>query len=419
MKARKKYVYFFGNKKADGKAVMKNLLGGKGANLAEMTNLGIPVPAGFTITTEVCAEYYRNNKKYPSGLRDQVEKNLALVEKTMGATFGSDTNPLLVSVRSGAPVSMPGMMDTILNLGLNDRVVLGIIKKTRDERFAYDSYRRFVQMYANVVMKMNISKLEHLLEEKKHQKGITLDNEMTALDWKDLVYAFKAKIKEYTGKDFPDDPREQLWGAIGAVFNSWMTKRAIEYRRINTISEDLGTAVNVQSMVFGNMGNDSATGVAFTRDPGNGEDKFYGEYLVNAQGDDVVAGIRTPSPINTESRSEHNKNLPVLEDLMPKAYKELFAIQKKLENHYKDMQDIEFTIEKGRLFMLQCRIGKRNGPAAVRIAVDMVKEKLITKEMAVMRVTPAQIDELLHPMIDPKAEKDAKLIAKGLPAGPG
>ncbi|OGQ07641.1 MAG: pyruvate, phosphate dikinase [Deltaproteobacteria bacterium RIFCSPLOWO2_12_FULL_40_28] len=417
MKARKKYVYFFGNKKADGKAVMKNLLGGKGANLAEMTNLGIPVPAGFTITTEVCAEYYRNNKKYPSGLRDQVEKNLALVEKTMGATFGSDTNPLLVSVRSGAPVSMPGMMDTILNLGLNDRVVLGIIKKTRDERFAYDSYRRFVQMYANVVMKMNISKLEHLLEEKKHQKGITLDNEMTALDWKDLVYAFKAKIKEYTGKDFPDDPREQLWGAIGAVFNSWMTKRAIEYRRINTISEDLGTAVNVQSMVYGNMGNDSATGVAFTRDPSTGEKVFFGEYLINAQGEDVVAGIRTPQPINIAAKKRSGVNLPSMEETLPKCYRELVSIYKTLEKHYRDMQDIEFTIQQGKLWMLQTRNGKRTAQAAIKIAVDMVREKMIRQEEGILRVQPNQLDQLLHPQLDPKASKH--VIAKGLPASPG
>lgn len=417
MKARKKYVYFFGNKKADGKATMKNLLGGKGANLAEMTNLGISVPAGFTITTEVCAEYYHNNKKYPSGLRDQVEKNLALVEKAMGASFGSDENPLLVSVRSGAPVSMPGMMDTILNLGLNDRVVLGIIKKTGDERFAYDSYRRFVQMYANVVMKMDISKLEHLLEEKKHQKGITLDNEMSALDWKDLVYAFKAKIKEHTGKDFPDDPREQLWGAIGAVFSSWMTKRAIEYRRINNISEDLGTAVNVQSMVYGNMGNNSATGVAFTRDPSTGEKVFFGEYLINAQGEDVVAGIRTPQPINIAAKKRSGINLPSMEETLPQCYRQLVSIYKTLEKHYRDMQDIEFTIQQGKLWMLQTRNGKRTAQAAIKIAVDMVKEKMIRQEEGILRVKPEQLDQLLHPQLDPKAQKN--VIAKGLPASPG
>ncbi|MFH0839498.1 MAG: pyruvate, phosphate dikinase [Candidatus Omnitrophota bacterium] len=428
-----KYVYSFGGGKADGNESMKNLLGGKGANLAEMAGhlkLRLPVPPGFTITTDVCIHYYKNKKTYPKELKAQVTKALSKVEHLMDKKFGDRANPLLVSVRSGARKSMPGMMETVLNVGLTEKTIPGIVKLSGDERFVYDAYRRLIMMYSDVVMEKAAGiepeegkgirkQLESIMNEMKKSKNYKTDTDLKVGDLKKLTTLFKERIKSVLNKPFPDDPHEQLWGAVSAVFASWNGKRAIAYRKIEGIPDEWGTAVNVQSMVFGNLGNESATGVAFTRDPGNGENKFYGEYLINAQGEDVVAGTRTPSPINNESRSDHNKKLPTLEELMPKAYKELFAIQKKLENHYKDMQDIEFTIEKGRLFMLQCRIGKRNGPAAVRIAVDMVKEKLITNEMAVMRVTPAQIDELLHPMIDPKAEKDGDLIAKGLPAGPG
>jgi pyruvate,orthophosphate dikinase len=410
-----KYVYFFGDGKADGKAEMKNLLGGKGANLAEMTSIGLPVPPGFTISTEVCTEFYENNRNYPAGLKDEVEMNLAEVEKLMGKSFGDPENPLLVSVRSGARASMPGMMDTILNLGLNDITVQGVIKQSRDERFAYDAYRRFVQMYSDVVMGMEKEILEHLLEHKKEAKGVHLDTELTAEDWKDLVGKFKAEIKKHLAKDFPEDPQEQLWGAIGAVFGSWMNQRAITYRRLNNIPADWGTAVNVQSMVFGNMGDDCATGVAFTRDPSTGENYFYGEYLVNAQGEDVVAGIRTPQPINKAKGS--SKDLPPMEDVMPECYTQLARIRDILEKHYKDMQDIEFTIETGKLFMLQTRNGKRTACAAIKIAVDMVAEGLIDEKTAVQRVAPSQLDQLLHPSLDPKAPK--KKIAKGLPASPG
>ena len=428
-----KYVYSFGGGKADGNESMKNLLGGKGANLAEMAGhpkLKLPVPPGFTITTELCTYYYKNDKTYPKILKEQVAKALEKVEKLMAKKFGDPGNPLLVSVRSGARKSMPGMMETVLNVGLTETTIPGIVKLTGNERFVYDAYRRLIMMYSDVVMEKAAGiepeegkgirkQLEGIMDEVKRKKGYKIDTDMNVDDLKKLARLFKDRIKEVLKKPFPDEPEEQLWGGISAVFSSWNGKRAIAYRKIESIPDEWGTAVNVQSMVFGNMGNDSATGVAFTRDPGNGESKFYGEYLINAQGEDVVAGIRTPSPINKESKSEHNKDLKTLEELMPKAYRELFVIQNKLEKHYRDMQDIEFTIEKGRLFMLQCRIGKRNGPAAVRIAVDMMKEKLIDKETAVMRVTPAQIDELLHPMIDPAAERGAKIIAKGLPAGPG
>jgi len=410
-----KYVYFFGNGKAEGRADMKNLLGGKGANLAEMTSIGLPVPPGFTISTEVCTYYYANGETYPASLNDEVEANLKQVEQIMERTFGDAKNPLLVSVRSGARASMPGMMDTILNLGLNDTTVQGIIAQSGDERFAYDAYRRFVQMYSDVVMGMDKHALEHLLELKKAEKNVHLDTDLTAADWKDLVAQFKAAIKQELGQEFPEDPKQQLWGAIGAVFGSWMNQRAITYRKLNNIPADWGTAVNVQSMVFGNMGDDCATGVAFTRDPSTGENYFYGEYLVNAQGEDVVAGIRTPQPINNHQKKPGD--LPSMEEVLPECYHQLADIRAILEKHYKDMQDIEFTIEKGKLFMLQTRNGKRTATAAIKVAVDMVAEGLIDEKTAVLRVAPSQLDQLLHPSLDPKAEK--KVIAKGLPASPG
>ena len=410
-----KYVYFFGDGKAEGKGDMKNLLGGKGANLAEMTSIGLPVPAGFTITTEVCTEFYKNNRQYPAELKREVEEKLKQVETLMGKKFGDRKNPLLVSVRSGARASMPGMMDTVLNLGLNDETVQGIIEQSGDPRFAYDSYRRFIQMYSDVVMEMDGDILEHLLEQKKEARGVQLDTELTADDLKDLVVKFKQQVKEELGRDFPENPEEQLWGAIGAVFGSWMNPRAITYRKLNNIPAEWGTAVNVQSMVYGNMGDDCATGVAFTRDPSTGENYFYGEYLVNAQGEDVVAGIRTPQPIN---KAKHKPgDLPAMEDVLPDCYAQLAKIRDILEKHYKDMQDIEFTIEKGKLYMLQTRNGKRTANAAVKIAVDMVKEGLIGDKEAVLRVEPSQLDQLLHPSLDPKASKT--VIAKGLPASPG
>jgi len=428
-----KYVYSFGGGKADGNESMKNLLGGKGANLAEMAghpSLRLPVPPGFTITTEVCTHYYANKRSYPKELKIQLEKALAQIEKLMGKKFGDAGNPLLISVRSGARRSMPGMMDTVLNVGLNDVTVQGIIKQTQNPRFAYDAYRRLIMMYADVVMEKaegiepkggkGIRKiLDEKLGQLKQQRGYSLDTQITAEELKGLVAEFKQTVKDVLGKPFPDDPMQQLWGGVGAVFMSWNGKRAVEYRRIEKIPDEWGTAVNVQSMVFGNMGDDSATGVAFTRNPGNGENSFYGEYLVNAQGEDVVAGIRTPGPINEYSKNDQSKSLPTLENLMPTLYKQLFDIQKRLEKHYKDMQDIEFTIEKGTLYMLQCRVGKRNGVAAVRMATEMVKEKLIDAKTALMRVGPNQLVELLLPMIDPKAEAGTVPIAKGLPAGPG
>lgn len=428
-----KYVYFFGGGKADGKTEMKNLLGGKGANLAEMAghkNLRLPVPPGFTITTEVCTWYYKNKKKYPSGLKEQVNKALKEVEKIMGKKFGDSRNPLLVSVRSGARKSMPGMMETVLNVGLTSKTLPGLIKQSKDERFAYDAYRRLITMYSDVVMEkaagiepkedMGIRKqLEKIMDHIKKEKGITNDVDLNASDLKKICELYKKKIKEVLGKNFPDEAMEQLWGGIGAVFQSWNGKRAISYRRIEDIPDEWGTAVNVQTMVFGNMGENSATGVAFTRNPGNGDNSFYGEYLMNAQGEDVVAGIRTPAPINSYSQSEHNKDLQTLEKKMPQAYKQLHDIRNRLEKHYRDMQDLEFTIENSRLFMLQTRTGKRNGPAAVKMALDMYKEKSINKETAVSRVTPNQLDELLHPIIDPGSEKTKKPLTKGLPAGPG
>lgn len=426
----KKYVYFFGGKKAEGKADMKSLLGGKGANLAEMVNIGLPVPAGFTITTEVCTAYYKNNKKYPRELEKQVKEALAKVEKQMGAKFGDLQNPLLLSVRSGARASMPGMMETILNVGLNNETREALIKKTNNPRFVYDSHRRLIQMYSDVVMEKAAGlepeegkgvrqQLEKELHKMKETRGIHLDTDLTADDLKELVEIYKAKVKEVLGKPFPEDPMEQLWGAISAVFQSWMGKRAKSYRRIEGIPDDWGTAVNVQAMVFGNTGENSATGVAFTRNPATGQNYFYGEWLTNAQGEDVVAGIRTPNPINEVGKSEHTEHLPSLEAAMPKTYQALHKMERLLEKHYRDMLDIEFTIEDGTLYMLQCRVGKRNGPAAVKMALDMYKEKLITKEEAVMRVQPSQLDELLHPIIDPAVELHTKVFTKGLPAGPG
>lgn len=412
-----KYVYFFGDGKADGTKEMKNLLGGKGANLAEMTNLGIPVPAGFTISTDVCTSYYENNYQYPRELEAEVKEALEKVEKVMGAKFGDKENPLLVSVRSGARSSMPGMMDTVLNLGLNDETVQGLIKKTNNIRFGYDCYRRFVAMYGDVVLglkpvgKDDVDPFEEILEKKKKVRGVEFDTELNADDLKDLVDEFKNAIKEKTGHPFPENPVEQLWGAIGAVFKSWNNERAIVYRKLNNIPGHWGTAVNVQSMVYGNMGEDCATGVAFTRNPATGEKEMYGEFLVNAQGEDVVAGIRTP------------QEMEKIKDIMPEVYKQLRDIFNKLEQHYKEMQDMEFTIQNGRLWFLQTRAGKRTGFAAFRIAVDMVEEGLIDEKEALLRVEPNQLNQLLRPVFDLKqkdeAIKSGKLIAKGLNAGPG
>jgi pyruvate,orthophosphate dikinase len=426
----KKYVYFFGGKKAEGEADMKNLLGGKGANLAEMVNIGLPVPAGFTLSTEVCTAYYENNKNYPQELKKQVEDCLKRTEKEMGAIFGDKDNPLLVSVRSGARASMPGMMETVLNVGLNDITREGLIKKTNNPRFVYDSQRRLIQMYSDVVMEkaagiepeegMGVrNQLERELHKMKESKGYKSDTQLSAEDLKHLIDIYKEKVKEVLGQPFPEDAMEQLWGAISAVFQSWMGKRAISYRRFENIPDEWGTAVNVQSMVFGNMGDSSATGVAFTRNPATGENYFYGEWLANAQGEDVVAGIRTPNPINEIGKNEHTMHLASLETSMPEVYKELNKIQHTLETHYRNMLDIEFTIQDQKLYMLQCRVGKRNGPAAVKMALDMYNEKLITKEEAVTRVEPSQLDELLHPILDPKAEIGLVPMAKGLPAGPG
>ena len=409
------YVYSFGENKADGDGSMRELLGGKGANLAEMTSIGLPVPPGFTLTTEVCKAFYDNDRNYPSGLQEDVAEAMTVLEKRMSKGFGDRENPLLVSVRSGAPASMPGMMDTVLNLGLNDETIQGVIKQSNDPRFAYDSYRRFIQMYANVVKGMDGEILENILEKTKEARGVEQDTELSADDLQKLVVEFKDCYKKTLQEPFPDDPNEQLWGAIGAVFGSWMNPRAVTYRKLHAIPADWGTAVNVQGMVFGNMGNDCATGVAFTRDPATGENYFYGEYLVNAQGEDVVAGIRTPQPINRAKQKEGD--LPAMEDVMPESYAQLVNIRSILEKHYKDMQDIEFTIEKGKLYMLQTRTGKRTAHAAIRIAVDMVEEELIDEKTAVLRVDPEQLDQLLHPSLDPKADK--MVIAKGLPASPG
>ncbi len=416
-----KYVYFFGSGKADGRGDMKELLGGKGAGLAEMMNLGLPVPPGFTITTDVCGWYYANGRRYPKELKKQVQDAVTRVEAIMGRGFGSHERPLLFSVRSGARDSMPGMMDTVLNLGLSDKTVEGLASETGNPRFAWDSYRRFVQMYGDVVMGMKpqsdkeADPFELIIEDVKHKKGVKQDVELEIADLQELVERFKRMVVDRTGNHFPTDPEEQLWGAIGAVFNSWENDRAKIYRKLNNISAAGGTAVNVQSMVFGNLGDDCATGVAFTRDPSTGERRFFGEYLVNAQGEDVVAGIRTPNPINVAGKEQDGQ--VSLEEAMPAAYRELVKIYQKLEKHYRDMQDIEFTIERGRLFMLQTRNGKRTAQAAIRIAVDMVKEKLITPQEAVLRVHPEQLDQLLHRRFDPKAPK--KVLAKGLNASPG
>lgn len=435
--SKKKYVYLFGDKKADGNTKMKNLLGGKGANLAEMSLIGVPVPPGFTITTEICTLYNEKGKDYAVNLiKENVESSVAFIEDIMGMKFGDKENPLLVSVRSGARASMPGMMDTVLNLGMNDEAVEGLVKKTGNERFAWDSYRRFVQMYGDVVLGMKpeskeaADPFEIIIEKLKKKKKVELDTDLTADDLKELVKQFKAAVKKQTGKDFPDSPWEQLWGAIMAVFDSWMNERAILYRRLNKIPDEWGTAVNVQAMVFGNMGDTSATGVAFTRDAATGENIFNGEYLINAQGEDVVAGIRTPQQITLEgsrrwaalqgvSEKDRKEKYPSLEESMPELYKELFDVQNKLEKHYRDMQDLEFTIQEGKLWLLQTRNGKRTGQAMVKMALDMLKEKLITKDEAIMRVEPEKLDELLHPVFDTKALKSAKLMTKGLPASPG
>jgi pyruvate,orthophosphate dikinase len=425
-----KYVYGFGGGKADGKADMKELLGGKGANLAEMANLGIPVPPGFTITTEVCNYYYKHKKSYPPQIKNDVKKALANVETIMKAKFGDPENPLLLSIRSGARSSMPGMMETVLNVGLNEKTVKGLIAKTGNERFAYDAYRRLIMMYSDVVMEKAAGiepkegkgvrmQLEHAMDTMKKKRGIVQDTDLTGADLKELTKIFKTKVKQVLGKEFPDDPYEQLWGGIGAVFHSWNGKRAISYRRIEGIPDEWGTAVSVQSMVFGNMGDHSATGVAFTRNPATGDSNFYGEWLVNAQGEDVVAGTRTPNPLNIKNKTDDTKHLKSLEEAMPKLYKEIVGIRNRLEKHYKDMQDIEFTIQEGRLWMLQTRTGKRNGAAAIKVAVEMVKEGLISEKTAVLRVRPSQLDELLHDMLDPAEERKARVLAKGLPAGPG
>ncbi|WP_419646564.1 pyruvate, phosphate dikinase [Victivallis vadensis] len=428
--AEKKYVYSFGAGKSEGDGSMKELLGGKGANLAEMASLGLPVPPGFTITTECCVDYFRNGSELPSGVEKQVKNALAKVEKAMGMKFGDAKNPLLVSCRSGARSSMPGMMETVLNVGLSTKTIPGLIAKTGNERFVYDAYRRLIMMYSDVVMekaegiepaegKAIRRQLDGMMEELKEKRGYASDTDLTVDDLKLLCDQFKIQIRKTLKKEFPDDAMAQLWGGVGAVLKSWNGKKAVSYRRIEGIPDEWGTAVNVQSMVFGNMGDTSATGVAFTRDPATGDNKFYGEWLVNAQGEDVVAGTRTPNPLNNDTRNEQNKALKSMEELYPELYKQLFDIRCKLEAHYHDMLDIEFTIQEGKLFMLQCRVGKRTGTAALNMAMDMLGEKMIDEKTAVMRVSPAQLDELLHPILDPKAEKKFEVIAKGLPAGPG
>ena len=411
-----KWVYSFGGGSSDGSAAMKNLLGGKGANLAEMASLGLPVPPGFTLTTDVCTAYYDLGEAYPEGLTEQVDDALKMLEQKTGKVFGDAANPLLVSVRSGARASMPGMMDTVLNLGLSEVTVQGLAAKAGD-RFAYDSYRRFIQMYSNVVLGLRHDTFEYILDDYKDSQGFDLDTEMEAEDWKTIVSQYKDAVQDKLGKPFPDDPREQLWGAIGAVFGSWMNDRAILYRKLNDIPAEWGTAVNVQSMVFGNMGETSATGVAFTRDPSTGENTFYGEFLTNAQGEDVVAGIRTPAPISRARADELKSDEAPLEEVMPAVYKQLTEVADTLEAHYRDMQDIEFTVEDDTLYMLQTRTGKRTAAAALKIAVDMANEGLITQDEAVLRLEPAQLDQLLHPTISPNAARD--VVVKGLPASPG
>ena len=412
-----KWVYNFGKDKNEGDATMRNLLGGKGCNLAEMAGLGLPVPPGFTITTEVCTAYYDNDKNYPAELESQVQDALNQVEKSMDAKFGDAENPLLVSVRSGARVSMPGMMDTVLNLGLNDETVKGLEAQSGDARFAWDSYRRFIQMYGDVVLGVDHHEFEDVIDTFKRDNDLRQDTDIDADGWKEVVASFKALVQEEIGKPFPADPKEQLWGAISAVFNSWMVPRAVTYRKIHEISDKWGTAVNVQSMVFGNMGEDCATGVAFTRDPSTGENYFYGEYLINAQGEDVVAGIRTPQSLTKYGREKESSDLPSMEETMPEVFAQLDEVRLNLEKHYRDVQDLEFTVQKGKLFMLQTRSGKRTAKAALKIAVDMVEEGLIDTEEALMRVDPQSLDQLLHPTLDPNAKKE--IITRGLPASPG
>ena len=425
-----KYVYYFGPQGTEGDASMKNTLGGKGANLAEMAKLGLPVPAGFTISTEFCTVYFAQGRQFPQSLRDEVAAALAKVEQAMGMRYGDPENPLLISCRSGARRSMPGMMETVLNVGLCSATIPGLIKKTGNERFVWDAYRRLIMMYCDVVMEKAEDilpeegkgirvQLEKLMERLKKRRKAKADTDLSAKDLKKLCADFKKKVVEVLGREFPDDPQEQLWGAIGAVFKSWQGRRAVSYRKIEGIPEQWGTACNVQSMVFGNMGDSSATGVAFTRNPATGENKFYGEWLVNAQGEDVVAGIRTPNPLNEATKSDQNRHLPSLETEMPELYRQLDQIRTTLERHYKDMQDIEFTIQEGKLYMLQCRVGKRTGTAALNMAMDMLGEGLIDEQTAVLRVEPTQLDELLHPIVDPQAEKSVKPFVAGLPAGPG
>ncbi len=411
------WVYSFGGGKADGRSEMRELLGGKGANLAEMASLGLPVPPGFTITTEVCTNFYDNARTYPAELKAAVQAALQQIEVETGRKFGDPKAPLLVSVRSGARVSMPGMMDTVLNLGLNDATVAGLAADSGSDRFAWDSYRRFIQMYADVVMGVDHGLFEERIELRKDEKGVYLDTDLDADDWKALTEAFKQIVLEALDTPFPESPEDQLWGAVGAVFQSWQTQRAVTYRRLHEIPESWGTAVNVQAMVFGNMGDTSATGVAFTRDPSTGEKLFYGEFLVNAQGEDVVAGIRTPQSLTIQGREAQGSDLPSMEEAMPEVFGQLLEVQARLERHYRDMQDIEFTVERGRLWMLQTRSGKRTAKAAIRIAVEMAKEGLIGQDEAVLRVDPASLDQLLHPMLDPDAERT--LLARGLPASPG
>ena len=412
-----KWIYFFGDGSAEGRGEQKELLGGKGAGLAEMSGLGIPVPPGFTLTTEACIHYHANEKNYPDGLEEQFAEQLHRLEELQGRKFGDPQNPLLLSVRSGGPVSMPGMMDTVLNLGLNDDTVAGLARQAGDERFAYDSYRRFIQMFGSVVLGVEHHYLEEILELHKEDRGVDLDTELDADDWRVVISAYQDKIVEITGDPFPQDPKDQLWAAVGAVFGSWMNQRAITYRRLHGLPADWGTAVNIQAMVFGNMGDDCATGVAFTRNPSTGENEFYGEYLVNAQGEDVVAGIRTPQHLTIRGKEDNASNLPAMEEVMPEVFAELMDVRSVLEKHYRDMQDVEFTVQRGKLYMLQTRGGKRTANAAIRIAVEMVGEGLINQTEAVRRIEPASLDQLLHPTLDPDAER--RIIARGLPASPG
>ncbi len=412
-----KWVYKFGGGIAEGRGKMRDLLGGKGAGLAEMSELGLPVPPGFTITTDVCTWFYANDKSYPSELEAQIADGLAAVERELGTQFGDAENPLLVSVRSGARVSMPGMLDTVLNLGLNDRAVEGLANKSGDERFAYDSYRRFIQMYGQVVLGIEHHHFEELIENHKLDSEQMLDTDLSAEDWKIIVAGFKDLVAQETGHPFPQQPRDQLWGAIGAVFGSWTNPRAVTYRRLHEIPADWGTAVNIQAMVFGNMGSDCATGVAFTRNPSTGANEFYGEYLVNAQGEDVVAGIRTPQHLTLASKKENKSALPAMEEVMPEVLDELYRVRRVLEDHYRDMQDIEFTVQRGKLWMLQTRSGKRTAQAALKIAVSLVGEGVIDRQEAIRRIEPASLDQLLHPTLDPKAK--TVILTRGLPASPG